>query len=103
MTELLKEYSKGLQNYFKHFSKATIYKIFKKVLLISILIIFNIIAIPCYLCYKYGLYKGIKLCRDKPDKKTPTYLSGIHAKKENELISISEVNLTNPKKENVKK
>ena len=103
MTEILKEYSKGLKNYLGNFSKAIVYKITKKILLITVLIVFNIVSIPCYICYKIGLYVGLKACRDNTDKKTPTYLSGIHAKKENELISISEVNLTNPKKKNVKK
>ena len=103
MTEILKEYTTGLKNYFRNFSKATVYKITKKILLITVLIVFNIISIPCYLCYKYGLYRGIKLCRDKPDKKTPTYLTGIHSKKENEMISISEVNLVNPDKNDKKK
>jgi len=98
MSELLTEYFKGFKNYFKSFSKAKAYRISKIVGLILLLIIFNIIAIPCFLSYKYGCYRTRKKLQYSIDNKTPTYLSGIHSKKESELISISEVELPHKKK-----
>lgn len=95
MSEILIEYFKGFKNYFKSFSKAKAYRICKITGLILILIIFNIIAIPCFLFYKLGCYITRKKLQDSADKKTPTYLSGIHTDKVSELISISEVNLSN--------
>lgn len=100
MSELLTEYFKGIKNYFRSFSKAKAYRISKIIGLILLLIIFNIIAIPCFLFYKLGQYSERKKLKQLVDKKTPTYLSGIHTKKESELISISEVELPNKRKNN---
>lgn len=95
MSEIITEYFKGLSNYFKDFDKSKFYNILRIITLILILISFSVISIPCYICYRYGCYKTEKRFKDSLERKTPTILSGIHTDKPSELISISEVNLSN--------
>jgi len=94
MTEILNDYVKGFKNYFRDFNKSKLYKILGKLVLISILICFNIVAIPCFLFYKLGYYRAIKQLKDSIQKEKPNYLSGIHQKPSQELISISEIDIT---------